>query len=154
MVYINGVIKHEYHNMKRKGGRPKWVPSAEDINKAETYAKAGLTEEQIAHALGICYDTLNNKKKEYVEFSEAIKRGKALGIGIVASELMKLCVKEGNVTAMIFFLKTRAGWTETQVNKNDNTHSGKNGQPIQYSVEVTAHNEHWRDRLGDIMEKK
>jgi len=77
-------------------------------------AAQGLTEKQIADALGICHDTLINKKKQYSEFAEAIKEGKALGIGSVTSELMKQ-IKAGNTTATIFYLKCRAGWKETTV---------------------------------------
>jgi len=77
-------------------------------------AAQGLTEKQIADALGICHDTLINKKKQYAEFAEAIKEGKALGIGSVTSELMKQ-IKAGNTTATIFYLKCRAGWKETTV---------------------------------------
>ncbi len=41
-----------------------------------------------------------------------MKRGEALGIGAVASKLMDQ-INEGNTTAMIFYLKSRAGWRES-----------------------------------------
>ncbi len=94
-------------------GRPAWIPTPEIMEQVESYASAGLTKQQIADCLGISYETLNEKTKEYTEFSESIKRGQAKGIAMVANELVKN-VKIGNVTAQIFFLKCRAGWKEIE----------------------------------------
>jgi hypothetical protein len=41
-------------------------------------------------------------------------------------------IKGGNITAMIFFLKTQAGWKETITQE----HTGKDGQPIQHSINI------------------
>lgn len=84
-----------------------------DLARVESLAAQGLTEGQIADALGISPRTLTNRKSDSADFAEAIKRGKAKGIAVVTSKLMEQ-VKGGNVTAMIFFLKTRAGWSERQ----------------------------------------
>jgi len=84
-----------------------------DLSKVESLAAQGLTEEQIADALGVSRTTLNNRRRESEQFDQAIKRGKAKGVAIVTSKLMEQ-VKGGNVTAMIFFLKTRGGWSERQ----------------------------------------
>jgi hypothetical protein len=54
---------------------------------------------------------------------QAIERGKAKGIRIVASALFENCVG-GNAAAQIFFLKAHAGWAE----KLEVT--GKDGSPI------------------------
>lgn len=93
--------------------RPEWIPTPERIEQVESYASLGLTKLQIADCLGISYDTLNEKCKEYSEFSEALKRGESKGIAMVANELVKNA-KVGNVTAQIFFLKCRAGWKEAK----------------------------------------
>ena len=90
-------------------------------------AANGLTQQQIADSLGISVSTLYGRKRESEEFEEAIKRGKAKGVALVTNELMKQ-VKSGNVTAMIFFLKARAGWKEK--NEVDLTNSdGSFAQP-------------------------
>ncbi|MFL0165256.1 transposase [Candidatus Clostridium helianthi] len=44
----------------------------------EGWARNGLTNEQIAHNLGINPDTLYEYKKLYPEFSEALKKGKEI----------------------------------------------------------------------------
>lgn len=85
-----------------------------DLAKVEAMAATGLTQQQIADSLGISVSTLYGRKRENEEFEEAIKRGKAKGIAVVTNELMKQ-IKSGSVTAMIFFLKARAGWKETQI---------------------------------------
>lgn len=88
-----------------------------DLNKVESLAANGLTQEQIAAALGISESTLTKRKKENTDFTDAIKRGKAKGIALVTNKLME-SIKNGNMTGMIFFLKTQAGWKETNVQEH------------------------------------
>ena len=83
-----------------------------DVTLVEEFAGEGLTQEQIAHSLGISPRTLDKRKADSAEFADAIKRGKARGIQFVANALMAL-IKDGNVPATIFYLKCRAGWRET-----------------------------------------
>lgn len=82
-----------------------------DLAKVESLAAQGLTEEQIGDALGVSRATVTRNKRRDDAFAAAIKRGKAKGIALVSSKLMEQ-VRGGNITAMIFFLKTRAGWSE------------------------------------------
>lgn len=83
-----------------------------DLAEVERLASLGLTREQVAAALGASASTVYNRLRDDEEFSEAVKRGEALGIGAVASRLMDQ-INEGNTTAMIFYLKSRAGWRES-----------------------------------------
>jgi DNA-binding XRE family transcriptional regulator len=100
-----------------------------DLKQVESLAANGLTDEQIASALGISRTTLANRKRENEQFVQAIKRGKAKGIALVTNKLME-SIKGGNMTAMIFFLKTQAGWKETNVQE----HTGANGTALQPPV--------------------
>ncbi len=59
---------------------------------AEGYARQGLTDEQIAHNLGISHDTFYRYMKEHEEFSEAVKRGKRPVDIEVENELLRLCL--------------------------------------------------------------
>src|SRR5919106_1013113 len=88
--------------------RNPWIP---DLAKVEELASQGLTNAQIAACLGICEDTLYTKQRQLTEFSEAIKKGRARGIQKVSNALFEAAIN-GNVTAMIFYLKSRAGWAE------------------------------------------
>lgn len=84
-----------------------------DLEKVEEFASQGMTQQQIADALGISERTLRNRKTESADFADAIKRGQAKGIVIVTNKLMGKALS-GDTTAMIFYLKARAGWKETQ----------------------------------------
>lgn len=84
-----------------------------DIDQVRRLASRGLSEEQIADSLGISRRTLSYRKAESAQFAQAIKTGRAQAISFVSNKLMKL-IDEGNITAIIFFLKTQAGWRETQ----------------------------------------
>lgn len=96
-----------------------------DLKQVEALASQGMTHEQIAYSLGVSPDTITRRKKESADFAEAIKRGQAKGIAIVTNKLMAQC-KDGNTTAIIFFLKARAGWKETERLE----HTGKDGDPL------------------------
>lgn len=84
-----------------------------DLQKVEEYAGLGLTREEIALSLGVSYSTLNRRVKESEEVDAAMKRGRAKANIKVGNALMK-AIEGGNVTAIIFYLKARAGWTEKQ----------------------------------------
>jgi DNA-binding XRE family transcriptional regulator len=101
-------------------GRPAWVPTAEAIEKVEGYAALGLTKEQIANCLGISYQTLNEKSKEYPEFAEAIKTGLDKGIARMANLLIKHA-EAGSVPSVIFFLKARAKWSDQNLDEVEKT---------------------------------
>lgn len=56
-------------------------------------------------------------EKRQPEVSERYKKGRAKAIDSVAQGLLQQA-REGNMAAAIFFLKTQAGWRETQVVDN------------------------------------
>ena len=74
-------------------------------------ASLGLTDEQIAHQLGVCRQTLSEKKRDYPDIADAIRRGRASGIEEVADAL-KQKAQAGDTSAMIFFLRSKAGWSD------------------------------------------
>lgn len=119
-------------------GRPKRLEVNEDtLKKVETLAAQGLTKEQIARTLGVCYDTLNERQKSYPEFLEAIKRGQAKGIATVTNSLFTKA-KGGDNTSMIFYLKNRDPDNWEEVQKRQNTLSGPDGKPIEIDQEWTV----------------
>lgn len=116
-------------------GRPKIIPDEAMCKKAESLAAQGLTLEQIAITLGISYDTLNEKKKEFSDFSDAIAEGKAKGIATVTNALFNKA-KDGDVPAMKYYLNNRdnGNWKD----KVENIHTGANGEPIAMDMEFTV----------------
>lgn len=58
-----------------KGKYQEWL-TEEGLLQLESWARDGLTDEQIAHNMGICVATLYNWKSKYLEILESLKRGK------------------------------------------------------------------------------
>ena len=102
-----------------------------DLKQVEKLASIGLNEQQVADALGICGDTMRSRKKKYPEFIEALKSGQAKGIATVANNLFDQS-KDGNVSAGIFFMKNRAGWSD-KLDQNTN-HTGKVYGAVEISI--------------------
>ena len=108
-------------------GRPQFEITEDVIKKVESLASQGLTLDQIARVLGICYQTLNEKKKEFSDFSDAIASGQAKGVAAISNALFNNA-KKGNTTAQMFYLKNRAPieWRD----KHDYEHSGPGGKDL------------------------
>jgi hypothetical protein len=95
-----------------KGGRPAVVLSDEEISQVEALG-AVLSIEQIADYFSISKPTFYEIMKRQPEVSLRYKKGKAKAIGNIAKSLLTKAQSGDNV-AMIFYLKTQAGWKETQ----------------------------------------
>lgn len=114
-----------------KGKYEEWL-EPEGLLKIEGWARDGLTDEQIAHNMGINVATLYVWKKKYNEISEALKKGKEVidrevenallkrALGYKYTEITKELTENGLVitktvekevvpdtTAQIFWLKNR-----------------------------------------------
>lgn len=110
-----------------KGKYEYWL-TPEGLIKLEGWARDGLTDEQIAHNMGIRRETLIDWKKKHPNISNTLKRGKEVVDYEVENALLKKAlgykVKEqkalndgriieiekevpGDVTAQIFWLKNR-----------------------------------------------
>lgn len=94
------------------GGRPQVELTPQQKEEVKTLA-AVLNTEQIADYFGISRTTFYEIMKRDEEVSEQYKKGKAQAIGTIAQSLISKA-RDGNLGAQIFFLKTQAGWKETQ----------------------------------------
>lgn len=72
----------------RKGKYHSWL-TEEGLTKLEGWARDGLTDEQIAHNIGIAVGTLYDWKNRFPEFSEALKKGKEVVDIQVENALLK-----------------------------------------------------------------
>ena len=97
---------------KNPVGRPKFEVTPEVLENTRRFMAQGLTKEQCAASLGISVSTFQLYQSEYSEFSEAIKSGEAEGIQQVTNALYEKATIDRDNTAMIFFLKNRAGWVD------------------------------------------
>lgn len=85
-----------------------------DEERAQVEALAAyLSQDQIADYLGIGKTTWFAILDRDPDISERYKRGKARAIGKIAQSLIKQAM-EGDKVAAMFYLKTQAGWRETQ----------------------------------------
>jgi hypothetical protein len=99
-------------------------PTPELRSKVETLTGVGTTQESICEMLGVSLKTL---RKHY---RSELTNGAAKANAGVAGNLYKMAMGTGPgaVTAMIFWLKTRARWKEVSAVEV----SGKEGGPISY----------------------
>lgn len=106
-----------------------------DPAKVEAFAAQGLTVKQIAHCLDVGRSTLYERMGSKANVLDAIKRGRAKGIGTITNALFA-SAKGGNITAQIFYLKNRQPdeWSDRRYHEV----TGKDGKPIDmnWMVEV------------------
>ena len=108
------------------GRKPKELTEEQTV-QVEALA-AYLTQEQIADYFGISDRTFREMMGRDPSISSAYKRGKAKAIGTVAQGLLQKA-RAGDTASAIFYLKTQAGWRETQ--QIDHTTNGKDMPPQQ-----------------------
>lgn len=99
---------------KNPVGRPRFEITDEVLLNVENLMTKGLTKEQAAGMLGVSLSTFMLHQSENSEFSDAIKRGQSRGIDAVTNALFEKATIDRDNTAMIFFLKNRAGWVDKQ----------------------------------------
>ncbi len=126
--------------------------SEEQIQVIEDFAGNGVTLEQIA-------DYFMITRKRLCEFlqNEDIKlryqKAKAKGINTLASTLFKQA-EGGNTTALIFWLKTRAGWTESiDINSTVNIEINKFKEAVKLALAKAVHDPETLQRIADEIEK-
>ena len=94
-----------------RGKPPEFSVTDELIKDAETLFGRGLTRKQVADYFGISERHLYAKMNEYPDLKLALTKGKAKTISFVAGKLIEQ-IKGGDVKAMMFYLKTQAGWRD------------------------------------------
>ena len=88
-----------------KGQYKEWL-QPDNLLLLQGWARDGLTDEQIAHNMGISTTTLYEWKKKYPEIADTLKKTKEVVDREVENALFKKAC-EGDTTAMIFWLKNR-----------------------------------------------
>jgi hypothetical protein len=105
-------------------GRPPHLATDDTRNRVYILSTVGTRHEDIATVLSISHDTLVKYYKEELD------KGRIEANASVAETLFKQA-KEGNTTAMIFWLKSRAKWKEsTQHEISGNA----DGTPIEVKI--------------------
>ena len=92
----------------------------QELSELERLAGLGLNQAQIADWFGFSERTLR-RRLEHPDSVAAYKRGRSRAIAEVAAGLLQQAL-EGNLTAQIFFLKTKAFWRERDRADSDDVH--------------------------------
>lgn len=100
-------------------GRKPYTPTPEQRKQVETMSAYGIPGAEIAKVLGIHRATLDRHYRDELDRAATMANAKVAGFLYKNAEA-------GNVTAQIFWLKTRARWKETIVNE----HGGLDGEAI------------------------
>nr|DAH80710.1 MAG TPA: terminase small subunit [Caudoviricetes sp.] len=86
-----------------KGQYQKWLEK-ENLILLEGWKRNGLTDEQIAHNMGVNPRTLERWKKNHSQICRALKVGHDQANFIIEGQLFRKAM-QGSTTAMIFWLK-------------------------------------------------
>ena len=105
-------------------GRPPHLATADTRNRVYILSTVGTRHEDIATVLSISHDTLVKYYKEELD------KGRIEANASVAETLFNLA-KEGNTTAMIFWLKSRARWKESTQHEIS---GNPDGTPIEVKI--------------------
>lgn len=100
-----------------KGGRPPFQPSDKERAQCKTLAAMGIPHSDIAIVLHISEPTLRK------HFRHELDAGSIEANAKVAAALFRAATddKRPSVVAQIFWLKTRAGWTEPSSERDPRT---------------------------------
>ena len=120
---VNANENHSQSLVKKKRGRPPYLVTADTKKKVFDLSIVGTRYEDIALVLGISDDTLVKYYKPELE------KGRIEANAAVAGTLFEKA-KQGDTSSMIFWLKTRAQWSE----KNTTELTGEGGAPINIKV--------------------
>ena len=123
LTHVNVNENHSQKLVKKKVGRPAYLVTADTRNRVYSLSIVGTRYEDIALVLDISPDTLTKYYKGELE------KGRIEANAAVAGTLYEKA-KQGDTSSMIFWLKTRAGWSE----KNTTELTGEGGAPISIRV--------------------
>ena len=111
-------------------GKPEYVPTEGDRRWVRRMAACGLTADDISDCIQARYFKSMSPTTVQRHFGLELKSAKTMKVAYVGNKLFQK-IREGNLSAMIFFLKTQGRWS-SQVNLGD-----PNGNPLAApSVEV------------------
>ena len=120
--------------------KAKWRPEDHDYDIVRNFGGV-LKQDQLAQYYGVSVKTLQNRFKDNPDWRDAYDQGRADTIRRVGNALVKKAL-DGNLTAMIFYLKTQAGWWDKQMVE----HSGPGGG----AIEIETADQARRDVLGRL----
>lgn len=129
-----------------KGRYQEWL-EPESLILLQGWKRNGLTDEQIAHNVGINVRTLDKWKAKYGQIRRALKVGHEQANYIIEGELFKKA-RNGNTTAMIFWLKNN--WRDKY---NDSALSPEEREMTKARKENVIQDTRIKKLKADVMER-
>lgn len=114
----------------------------ENLLLLQGWKRDGLTDEQIAHNIGINVRTLWKWKAKYGQIKQALKIGKQQANFIIENELFKKA-RKGNTTAMIFWLKNnwRDKYNDSQLSTEERKLTAERAKKLATETKILEHKE-------------
>jgi hypothetical protein len=103
--------------------------SDKDIKYIQEMYAIGLPLKKIAQVLGISVSTIERRRKEDDALNAALEKGRASTDLMVLNNFYKH-LKDGDKTALIFYMKTKMGYSEKQILE----HQGQDGENIKLEI--------------------
>lgn len=101
MKVVNKNIVHTH-----RPNASEWLKE-DKLKKLQELSANGCSMDEIAQAIGIGKSTLYDWGDRHPQIQQAIKKGREKSVDMVENALFKSAIN-GNVTAMIFYLKNKA----------------------------------------------
>ena len=114
-----GVILYKGVFLISKGKYREWL-TEDKLILLGGWARDGLSDEQIAHNIGISRSTLSDWKNKHLDIADALKKNKEIADYEIENALFEKA-KSGDVGAMIFWLKNRrpSKWKDKPISDNE-----------------------------------
>lgn len=124
-----------------RGLYKEWL-EPENLLLLQGWKRDGLTDEQIAHNIGINVRTLWKWKAKYGQIQQALKIGKQQANFIIENELFKKA-RKGNTTAMIFWLKNnwRDKYNDSQLSTEERKLTAERAKKLATETKILEHKE-------------
>jgi hypothetical protein len=97
--------------MARNGHTPSFLPDEEIFQEVELLAGLGLTKYLIQNYFEVSHDVWEKTERRTPELRKAFLRGQARTISKVSKKLFER-IESGDLDAIKFYLRTRAGWSD------------------------------------------
>ena len=96
-------------------GKPAWKLTPEILEYVREQSSKGMTEASIARSVGLHPSTFSEKKQQYPDLAEAVKKGNSYGEQLAINALWAMIQdpkSKGHTTATLFYLKCKHGWND------------------------------------------
>lgn len=121
---VKAIVENAASSKKRRPGRPSFEATKHQRAEVRALVAFGITEIDIAKYIGVSVPTLRK------HFAEELELGAVQANAAVARRLFEKATKDGDTTCIIWWTKTRMGWSE----KRRTELTGQDGGPVQVST--------------------